>query len=113
MTDGIYFYREAPGTQQHVVELRTPDAGPQVCFDLSGKMSRIRGPRYVSDMKGMWNRVDRAVAAATYLMAVLGGSSHAGEGRWTRKSIRNLYEHCKKEWPEFAPGEGEAQPGHD
>lgn len=96
--DGIYWYREAPGTQRHLVSVLGEE-----CRDLTGLLPRIRGPMYVSKMPGEWIRVDRAIDAATWLMTALGGCGASGEGSWKRKDIGAIFEHAKKTWPEFVP----------
>lgn len=46
---------------------------------------------------------NRAADAARHMMAIIAGACDDGNGRWSRKELRRLYEHLKKEYPEFAP----------
>lgn len=54
MEEGYYWFREAPGTQLHILHVDRP----QRVKDVSGFLPRIRGPRYVSDFKGTWWKIE-------------------------------------------------------
>lgn len=59
MKEGYYWFREAPGTQLHMLYVAEQISGcRQRVKDMTGRLPRIRGPRYVDDFKGIWWRVE-------------------------------------------------------
>lgn len=55
MNEGYYWFREAPGTQLHM--LYVEERKRQV-KDMTGWLPKIRGPRYIDDFKGIWWRIE-------------------------------------------------------
>lgn len=58
MQSGYYWFREAPGLQLHILHVADMIDGQQPVIDITGRLKRIRGPRYADKLKGIWWLID-------------------------------------------------------